>query len=102
MPSPHTVTVTMDASMQGWGGHAQRLGLHSALFHRLWEPEERLLHINVLDLRAVRLMLRSLGETLLGQVILIESDNTTAVACINKEGCFHSQALNHEMVLLYE
>ena len=38
MPPPHTVTVRTDASMEGWGGHAQGLGLHSALFHRLWDP----------------------------------------------------------------
>ena len=41
---PHTVTVTMDASMdasmEGWGGHAQGSGLHSVLFHMLWDPEE--------------------------------------------------------------
>ena len=32
-----------DASMVGWGSHAQGLGLHSTLFHRLWDQEERLL-----------------------------------------------------------
>ena len=35
---PHTVTT--DASMEGWGGHAQGSELHSALFHGLWEPEK--------------------------------------------------------------
>ena len=33
-------------------------------------------------------MLHSLGETLLGQVIRIESNNTMMVAYINKEGGF--------------
>ena len=50
MSHPHTVTGTTDASMVGWGGHAQGLGLHSTLFHRLWDQEERLLHVNVLEL----------------------------------------------------
>ena len=69
-----------------WSGHAQGLGLHSALFHKLWDEEERLLHINVSELRAVQMMLCSLGEALLGQVIWLESDNTMAVTYINKEG----------------
>ena len=58
-------------------------------------------HINVLELWAVRLMLLNLGQTLLSQVIWIESDNAMMVAYINKEGV-HSQALNHETMLLYE
>ena len=87
--------------MIGWGGHAQELELHFALFHGLWDQEETLLHINVLVLQAVRLMLCSLGEVLLGQVIRIESDNTTTVAYINKQGGVRSPALNQEALLLY-
>ena len=34
-PSPHTVTVTTDATLERWGGHAQGSGLHSVLFHGL-------------------------------------------------------------------
>ena len=102
MHPPHTVTVTTDASMVGCGGHAQGLGLHSALFHRLWDQEERLLHINVLEHLAVWLMLCSLGEALLSQVIWIESNNTTTVAYIKKDGGVHSQTLNHKSSLLYE
>ena len=99
---PHTFTVSTDASMIGWGGHAQGLELHSALFHGLWDQEETSLHINVLELRAVHLMLCSLGETLFGQVIRIESDNTTTVTYINKEGGVFSPALNREALRLYE
>ena len=58
----HTVTVTMDARMEGWGGHTQGLGLHSALFHRFWDPEEMLFHINVLELWVIPLMLANLGR----------------------------------------
>ena len=46
------------------------------------------------------MMLHSLGEALLGQVIRIESDNTATVAYINKEGGVRCQALNRETVLL--
>ena len=99
---PHTVTMTMDASMIGWGGHAQGLELHSALFHGLCDQEETSLHINVLELRVVHLMLCSLGETLLGQVIQIEHDNTMTVTYINKEQGICSLALNCEALRLYE
>ena len=101
MPPQHTVTVTMDASLEGWGRHSQGSGLHSVLFHGLWDSEDRLLHINVLEAGAVRLMLLNLGQTLLSQVIQIESNNTTTVVYINKEG-IHSQALNRETMLLYD
>ena len=72
--------------MVSWGGHAEGLELHSALFQGCWDWEEMSLHINGLELRAVCLMLCSLGEALLGQVIQIESDNTTTVAYINEGG----------------
>ena len=39
---------------------------------------------------------------MIGQVIRIESDNTTMVAYINKEGEVCSEALNRETVFLYE
>ena len=47
-------------------------------------------------------MLCSLGEALLGQVIRIESDNTTTVTYINKQGGVCSPALNQEALRLYE
>ena len=99
---PHTVTVTMDASMVCWGGHAQGWGLHSTHFHGMWDQKETSLHINVLELRVVRLMLCSLGEALLGQVIWIESDNSKTVAYINTEGGVLSPAFNCETMHLYK
>ena len=44
------------------------------------------LHINGVELSAVCVMLGSLEEALLGQVIRIESDNTMTVAYINEGG----------------
>ena len=49
----------------------------------------------------VRLMLLNLKQTLVSQVIWLESDNTTTVVYINKEGGLHSQVLNCETVLMY-
>ena len=50
-----TITITTDASMDGWGGHCIVPGSVMALYSDLWTWEERQLHINVLELRAVRL-----------------------------------------------
>ena len=102
MSPPNTVMVTTDASIEGWGSHAQGSEIHSTLFYGLLAPEEKWLHINVLALRAVCLMLDSLKQTLLSQIIQIESDNLINVAYINKEGRVHSRSLNQEAMLLYD
>jgi len=100
-PSP-TVTVTTDASMEGWGGHALVAGSETALFSDLWSPEERHLHINVLELRAVILTLSRLKHLLRDQTVRIECDNTTTVAYINHQGGVHSRAQNQETMRLYD
>jgi hypothetical protein len=100
-PQP-TVTVTTDASMEGWGGHAQVLGSSPALFSGLWSSAAQRLHINVLELRAVILTLTHLQERLLGQSVRIECDNTTTVAYINNQGGVHSRAQNQETTRLYD
>ena len=45
---------------------------------------ERRLHINMLELRAVRLILLYLEQEIFSQIVLIESDNTATVSYINK------------------
>jgi hypothetical protein len=100
-PSLPTATVTTDASMEGWGGHAHLPGQEPLLFSDLWSPGERLLHINVLELRAVVLVLTRLQDHLLGQTVRIECDNTTTVAYINHQGGVHSRAQNLETMRLY-
>ena len=70
----------------GWpGGSTWGLELHSALSTG-GETGRTSLHINGVELSAVCRMLGSLEEALLGQVIQIESDNTSTVAYINKKG----------------
>ncbi|MEL7079526.1 MAG: reverse transcriptase domain-containing protein [Cyanobacteria bacterium J06582_2] len=70
-----------DASTQGWGatlGHRQVSGL--------WSQEESLLHINLLELRAVRLALSHWQSLVLGQAVCVFGDNTTALAYIRHQG----------------
>ena len=78
--SPSTIiTITMDASMEGWGSHYIVPGSDTALYSGLWTREERQLHISVLELRAVHLALLQLEQEVLDQMILIESDNMAIV-----------------------
>ena len=57
---------------------------------------------HVLELRAVRLILLYLEQEILGQTVLIESDNTATVSYINKQGGVVSKTLNDEACTLYE
>ena len=60
-------------------------GSGTALFSNLWTADKCQLHINVLELRAVLLTLLHLEQEVLGQTILIKSDNTATGSHINKQ-----------------
>ena len=69
---PHTYVITMDASLGGWGGHMKKVGSESGpLFADLYSVQEQLLHINQLELRAVRKVLSLCTPHLQGQSVLI-------------------------------
>ena len=101
LPPPHELTVTTDSSMEGWGGHMLIHPGREALFSNDWSTQERKFHINLLELRAVRLTLQLLTSSVTNKVVRVECDNTTAVAYINKQGGTRSRALNQETRLLY-
>ena len=67
----------------------------------LWTKDERQLHINVLELRVVRLTRLHQEQDVLGQMILIGSDNTATVSYINRQGGVVSKTLN-EAYSLFE
>ena len=99
---PPSLTITTDASKEGWGGHMNFQG-QNLLFSGLWGSKERLsAHINLLELRAVFLMLRKVTGQVRGQVVLAECDNTTAVAYLNKQGGTRSQTLCQEAMAIHE
>ena len=87
-PQP-TVTVTTDASHQGWGGHCMGRTAFGD-----WPQTGPLPHINVLEFRAVLLSLQSFLPYLHRQAVLIRTDNVTVAAYINKQGGTHSARLN--------
>ena len=98
----YEVIVTTDASMEGWGGHSSIQG-QDLLFSGLWSREEsRQCHINLLELRAIRLTLSHLQTHLQGKVVRVECDNTTAVSNLNKQGGTLSWALCQEACDLHE
>ena len=76
-----------DASTKGWGAH-----LDGEEVQGLWSQEETALHINVLEMRAVRLGLESL-QVPSGAVILVSTDSKTVVAYINRQGGTRSRSL---------
>ena len=75
-----SLTVTTDASLSSWGatlGQRQVAGC--------WGPEHSSAHINVLELLAVTYALECFWKVVVGQAVLVQSDNTTVVSYINHQ-----------------
>lgn len=70
-----------DASKSGWGATC---GKEKA--NGLWNKDERMMHINYLEIKAAFLALRCFASSLYNQQILLRIDNITALAYINKMG----------------
>ena len=90
-------TIQSDASTKGWGAHmnGKRTG-------GLWSPEERELHINALELKAAFFALKCFLKDMTNVSVLLQLDNRTAVAYINKQGGTHSKLLNQMACELWE
>ena len=98
-PPVPQLTVTTDACPQGWGGFLQK---PRVLLQGSWSKEESALHINVLELRAVRNTFLGLEPQIRNMSVLVESDNTTTVAYLNKQGGVISPSLNRETRQFYD
>ena len=87
-PAPGLIIET-NASLARWGaccGGVQSCGL--------WSREEQEMHINVLELLAVTLAVKSFTKNRKNIETLITTDNRTAMAYINHLGGTHSSVLN--------
>lgn len=84
--------VTRDASLMGWGAV-----LEEATVQGKWSETEKALSINILEILAAGLALISWTFRLQGCPVRIQSDNATAVACINHQGGSRSQAAQREV-----
>ena len=76
-----------DASCSGWGTHL--LDQHVS---GVWSDQEKLLHINLLEMKALFLSFQSFREDVIGHVTAM-CDNSTVVAYVNKQGGTVSWAL---------
>ena len=87
-PQPDLYLFT-DASLIGWGAHLGDLSA-SGRWSAQWSKE----HINVLELRAVWLALKSFRQEISGCHVLLSTDNTTVAAYLNKGGGARSRTLS--------
>ena len=84
---PSLVLMT-DASRWGWGGV---LAPHQVC--GAWDSAQRALSMNWLELKAVHLSLLHFLPLLKGRCISLRADNTTALACIKRQGSLRSPEL---------
>ena len=82
-------TLETDASLQGWGACVGELSTGGR-----WSFQESKLHINVLELLAVKFALRSLCSQNENEAIKILCDNTTSVAYLTHKGGTRSSECN--------
>ncbi|KAJ1114608.1 hypothetical protein NDU88_002843 [Pleurodeles waltl] len=80
LPTAVTTVIT-DASTLEWGAHLGDLEIKGR-----WSPVEQMFHINLLELRAIRLALKALLPSLRGQSGQILTNNTSTMWYINKQG----------------
>ena len=73
--------IQSDASLQGWGAVCDQVSTGGS-----WSPQERQLHINCLELLAAQLALKTFVKSQQGISVLLQLDNSTAVAYINNLG----------------
>ena len=77
-----------DASCLGWGAH-----LLDQQVSGVWSDQEKLLHINLLEMKALFLVLQAFREDVIGHHVTAMCDNSTVVAYVNKQGGTVSRAL---------
>ena len=77
-----------EASSSGWVAHL--LDQHVS---GVWSDQEKLLHINLLEMKALFLGLQAFREDVIGHHVTAMCDNSTVVAYVNKQGGTVSRAL---------
>ena len=77
-----------DTSSSGWGAH-----LFDQNMSGVWSDQEKLLHINLLEMKALFLGLQAFQEDVAGHHVTAMCDNSTVVAYVNKQGGTVSRSL---------
>ena len=86
-PKPE-IQVFTDASLDGWGGH-----LDFQVAQGSWDPHQRKLHINVLEMMAVQKVLEFFLSQVTGKTVLVATDNLTVVYYIRRQGGTRSREM---------
>lgn len=81
-------TLTTDASRRGWGAH-----IDQQFFQGLWGPLEKERSSNYRELSAILQALQVSRDLLVGSHVQVQSDNSTTVAYINRQGGTKSRGL---------
>ena len=97
MPQTPDMTLTSDASREGWG-----VTFKETRTGGMWMVEERIHHINYLELKAAFLALQTFASHKHNVHIRMRIDNRTAIAYINKKGGTHSQNLSDLAIQVWE
>ena len=77
-----------DASSSEWGAHLLDQNVSG-----VWSAQEKLLHINLLEMKALFLGLQAFQEDVAGHHVTVMCDNSTVVAYVNKQGGTVSRSL---------
>ena len=79
--APPQVILLTDTSSEDWGAHLRDLKISG-----VWDAQEKLSHINQLEMSAVLKALVHFAPFLVGQKIGLMSDTSMVVAYLNKQG----------------
>ena len=79
--TPPEIELSTDVSLMGYGAN-----YYGCTINGRWKQTEQTLHINVLELIAIKYALISFQDMLRGKHVKILSDNTTAVNYVNNGG----------------
>lgn len=87
-PKNPNLILCADASDLGWGATLGKLETAGR-----WKGEQLRWHISLKELKAIHLALLEFSKVVRNQAVIVQSDNTTALAYIKKQGGTHSFSL---------
>jgi len=92
-----SLVIQSDASGSGWGAVSQGIRTRGS-----WSLEESTLHINCLELLAATYAIKAFTKSLVNIHVLIQMDNTSAIAYINKMGGAKKGVLDSHARMLWD
>ena len=86
----YSMEISSDSSLSGWGAVC-----NGTTVHGWWTSGYSDKHINFLELQAIYFGLQTFAKSVQDCNILLRTDNTTALACVNKMGSVQHPTLNN-------